>query len=343
VTAGVSAATAPVRCGLSPVLHGKFPGDDRAGLLRALATIADQSGFDTFWVEDHTRLPAEEIRASEGEPGRDEPLEAWTTLAMLAGVTERVRLGTEVTPVTLRHPALLAKSLATLDVLSGGRVVFGAGSGWNKMEFRSLGIPFEAREPRAAKVFEAIQVMQALWTGRPVDHHGEHYQLEGALVSPPPVQPGGPPIWFGGFSDTILRGVVGYGTGWINGTNPSPAFVAERRARLYELAREAGHDSEPIRIAVPLMAHLSHDRERARASLEGYIARGNFGAWLGDFFGENARTYGAWGTPQDALRQLRPYLDLGIRDFIFDLRPPGIARETAELLASEVLPRLEQS
>jgi probable F420-dependent oxidoreductase len=338
-----SAVMKPVRCSVSPVLHGTFPGDDRAVSLRALATIADQGGFDTFWVEDHTRLPAEEIRASEGEPGRDEPLEAWTTLALLAGVTERVRLGTEVTPVTLRHPALLAKSLATLDVLSGGRVVFGAGSGWHKIEFRSLGIPFEAREQRAAKMFEAIHVMQALWTRPQVDHHGEYYRLEGALVAPPPAQTGGPPIWFGGFSDTILHGVVTFGTGWINGTNPAPDFVAERRARLYELAGEAGRDPDGFRIAVPLMAHLSHDRERARASLEGYIARGNFGAWLGDFFGENARAYGAWGTPEDALRQLRPYLDLGIRDFIFDLRPPSIALETAELLAREVLPRLAQA
>lgn len=333
----------PIRCGLSPVLHGKFPGDDRAGLLRALATIADEGGFDTFWVEDHTRLPAEEIRASEGDPGRDEPLEAWTTLAVLAGVTTRVRLGTEVTPVTLRHPGLLAKSLATLDVLSGGRVVFGAGSGWHKVEFLSLGIPFEGREPRAVKMMEAIQVMQALWTKPSVDFHGKHYQLERALVSPPPIQPGGPPIWFGGFSDTILQAVVAFGTGWINGTNPAPAFVAERRNRLYELARETGRDPKGFRIAVPLMAHLSHDRERARASLERYIERGNFGAWLGEFFGENARTFGAWGTPEDALKQLRPYLDLGIRDFIFDLRPPGIVRETAELLASEVLPRLAQT
>lgn len=332
----------PVRCGLSPVLHGKFPRDDRAGLLRTLATIADEGGFDTFWVEDHSRLPAEEIRASEGEPERDEPLEAWTTLALLAGITSRVRLGTEVTPVTLRHPALLAKIVATLDVLSGGRVAFGAGSGWHKLEFRSLGIPFEGRAPRAAKMFEAIQVMQALWSGREVDFQGECYQLQGALIAPPPVQPGGPPVWFGGFSDTILQGVVAYGSGWINGTNPAPEFVAERRERLYALAREAGRDPRTLRVAVPLMAHLSHDRERARASLEGYIARGNFGAWLGDFFGENACTYGAWGTPEDALRQLRPYLDLGIRDFIFDLRPPSIARETAELLAAEVLPRLAQ-
>src|SRR3712207_3270419 len=110
----------PVRCGLTPVLHGGFPGDDRAGLLRRLAAIADEAGFDTLWVEDHSRLPAEEIRASQGQPDRDEPLEAWTTLALLAGVTSRIRLGTEVTPLTLRHPALLAKTVATVDVLSGG-------------------------------------------------------------------------------------------------------------------------------------------------------------------------------------------------------------------------------
>jgi alkanesulfonate monooxygenase SsuD/methylene tetrahydromethanopterin reductase-like flavin-dependent oxidoreductase (luciferase family) len=91
---------------------------------------------------------------------------------------------------------------------------------------------------------------------------------------------------------------------------------------------------------VPLMAHLSNDRERARRSLDGYITRGDFGRWLGDFFGENARRYGLWGTPDDGLERLKPYLDLGVRDFIFDLRPPGIAEETAELLAERVLPQL---
>jgi alkanesulfonate monooxygenase SsuD/methylene tetrahydromethanopterin reductase-like flavin-dependent oxidoreductase (luciferase family) len=94
----------PIRCGISPVLHGGFPQNDRPGLLRSLAIVADQGGFDTFWVEDHTRLPAEEITASAGDPLVDEPLDAWTTLAWLAGTTQRVRLGTEVTPVTLRFP-----------------------------------------------------------------------------------------------------------------------------------------------------------------------------------------------------------------------------------------------
>ena len=164
---------APIRCGLSPVLHGGFPNGDRPGLLRALATVADQGGFDMFWVEDHTRLPAEEISASEGISDFDEPLDAWTTLAYLAGITERVRLGTEVTPVTLRHPSMLAMSLATLDVLSGGRVVFGAGTGWHKKEFTSLGIPFEKKDERYAKSIEALEVMQALWT-QPVANFDGH-------------------------------------------------------------------------------------------------------------------------------------------------------------------------
>jgi probable F420-dependent oxidoreductase len=333
----------PVRCGLTPVLHGGFPGGDRAGLLRDVARIADEGGFDVLWVEDHTRLPGEEIRASEGVPGEDEPLEAWTTLAYIAGVTSRVKLGTEVTPVTLRHPALLAKSVATLDVLTGGRVILGAGTGWHKVEFTSLGIPFERRAERYARSCEAIEVMQALWREPAVDFRGSFYRLEGACVAPKPVQPGGPPVWFGGFSDLILNAVVRYGAGWILGTNPDPDFVVQRRERLRELAGELGRDPASIRVAVPLMAHLSHDRERARASIEGYIARGEFGRWLGDFFGENARRFGLWGTPEDALARLRPYLAIGVRDFIFDLRPPGIARETAELLAGEVLPKLANS
>lgn len=328
---------APVRIGIAPVLHGGFPGDDRAGLLRRIATIADEGGFDTIWVEDHSRLPAEEIRASGGEPGRDEPLEGWTTLAYLGAVTNRVKLGTEVTPVTLRHPSHLAKQVATLQTLTGGRVIFGAGTGWHKLEYLSHGIPFEKRNDRFAKSCEAIEVMRALWAGGEVDYAGSHYTLTGAALAPAPARI---PIWWGGFSDQLLSAVVKYGDGWILGTNPDPAFVTERWSRLRELCAEAGRDPEEITVCVPLMAHLSTDRERARASIETYIERGDFSRWLGEFFGENARKYGIWGTPDDALAKLQPFIEIGVRDFILDLRPPGIAVETAELLAREVLPRL---
>lgn len=332
----------PIRCGVSPVLHGGFPHDDRPGLLRSLAIVADQGGFDTFWVEDHTRLPADEIGASAGAPLVDEPLDAWTTLAWLAGMTERVRLGTEVTPVTLRYPPLLAMSLATLDVLSQGRVTFGAGTGWHRVEFASLGIPFEKKDERFDKSTEAIEVMRALWSQPTVTHDGAFYRLTEAVLAPKPVQPGGIPIWFGGFSDRLLDLVVRFGDGWILGTNPDPAFVVERRNRLWSKLDAAGRSRDSVRIAVPLMAHLSADDDRARATLDGYIERGNFGAWLGDFFGENARRFGLVGTGADARARLQPYLEIGIRDFIFDLRPPGVALETAEILAETIVPYLNQ-
>jgi probable F420-dependent oxidoreductase len=327
----------PILCGLTPVLHGGFPNDDRAGMLRRIATIADEGGFDVLWVEDHSRLPAEEITASEGVPGEDEPLEAWSTLAYLAAITTRVMLGTEVTPVTIRHPSHLAKVVATVSTLSGGRVIFGAGTGWNKPEYLTHGIPFERRQERFEKSCEAIEIMRALWTQPNVDFKGAHYTLEGAYLAP---EPEPIPIWFGGFSDQLLAAVVRYGDGWILGTNPDPAFIVERRTRLHELCSEAGRDPAEIRICAPLMAHISTDRERARASIERYIERGDFGRWLGEFFGENARKFGLWGTSDDAFMRLQPYIEIGVRDFIFDLRPPGIMIETAELLANDVLPRL---
>jgi probable F420-dependent oxidoreductase len=329
----------PIRCGISPVLHGGFPKDDRAGLLRQLALVADDGGFETFWVEDHSRLPAEEIRASEGQTGQDEPLDAWSTLSYLAAVTTRVRLATEVTPLTIRHPSHLAKTVATVATLSGGRVVFGAGTGWHKPEYLSHGIPFEKRDERFAKSLEAIEIMRRLWTEPSVDFAGEYYALTDARLAP---SPGPIPVWWGGFSDHLLNAVVRFGEGWILGTNPEPAFVAGRWQRLRDLCAIAGRDPTEIRVAVPLMAHLSTDRERARASIERYIQRGDFGRWLGDFFGENARRFGLWGTPDDAWSRLQPYLEIGVRDFIFDLRPPGIALETAELLANKVLPRLNR-
>ncbi len=182
--------------------------------------------------------------------------------------------------------------------------------------------------------------MRALWQEPDVYYAGRFYTLTDARLAP---QSRSIPIWFGGFSDQILSVVVRYGDGWILGTNPDPAFVAERWSRLRRLWTEAGRDPGEIRVVVPLMAHLSDDRERTRPSMERYIDRGDFGCWLGDFFGEYARTFGVWRTPEDALARLRPYLAIGVRDFIFDLRPPGIAIETAELLADRVLPRLAVS
>ncbi len=182
--------------------------------------------------------------------------------------------------------------------------------------------------------------MHALWTEPVANFDGAFYQLADAVLAPKPVQPGGIPIWFGGFSDQLLDLVVRFGCGWILGTNPDPDFIVERREVLWQKLDAAGRPRDSVRIAVPLMAHLSADGDRARATLDGYIERGNFGAWLGDFFGENARSFGLVGTAKDAKARLQPYLEIGARDFIFDLRPPGVALETAEILADSIVPYL---
>lgn len=329
-----------VQCGLSPVVHGGFPDDDPPALLGKLARVADEGGFNVLWTEDHYRLAPDEIRASEGEPGRDEPLEAWTTLAWLAGQSERVHIGSEVTPLTFRHPAVLAKITATLDLLSRGRVVLGLGTGWYRPDFVSNGIPFKKRTERFAQACEALEVIKSLWSGERVNHQGRYYQLEDAYLAPGPARKGGPPIWFGGISDQIITAAARYGVGWIHATNASPDEVVEGHRRLQQICENEGRDPSEITLALPLMAHLDTDRDKARDSIEAYITRGGYERTHGSYFGENARLYGLWGSPADALERLRPYLDVGVRHFIFDLRPPSIALQTAELLAAEVLPRL---
>ncbi|NQV05685.1 LLM class flavin-dependent oxidoreductase [bacterium] len=326
------------RMGIAPILHGGFPDDDRPGLLARIAGVADESGVHALWVEDHFRLDPGEITASGGVPGVDEPLEAWTTLAWIAGMTKRVRIGSEVTPLTLRHPTVLAKMAATLDVLSGGRVELGVGTGWYRHDFTTNGIPFEPITIRHAKACEALSVVRNLWTGEPVHHEGDHYRLSGAVVAPKPVQEGGPPVWFGGISERVQDAAARFDAGWIHATNASPEMVAEGIRSLGDKRGSLGLDPGGVRITVPLMAHLSSDGDRARASLEAYIAAAD--RPHGDFFGENARRYGMIGDADDALRRLQPYVDLGITDFIADLRPPGIAEESVEILVEQVLPRL---
>jgi len=171
--------------------------------------VIEDSPIDTLWIEDHSQLPSNEIEASEGTPGIDEPLEAWTTLAALAVLTKRVKLGTEVTPMTLRHPALLAKMASNVDILSNGRVILGAGAGWNRPEFTTLGLAFEERGRRFAKMREAVEIVKLLWTSDgEVNYEGTYYHLNGAHLAPKPLSKPHPPIWFGGFSDMILDAIA---------------------------------------------------------------------------------------------------------------------------------------
>jgi len=166
-----------------------------------LARAAEASGWDGVFIWDHLAFVW-------GRPSAD----PWTTLAAIAASTERVRLGTAVTPVARRRLQVLANQVATLDVMSGGRVVFGAGLGGARSEFGKFGEPTDEKV-RAAMLDEGLDVLRRLWSGQEVEHRGEHYTVDGVTLSPTPVQQ--PlPIWIGGNRPASLRRASRW-DGWI--------------------------------------------------------------------------------------------------------------------------------
>src|SRR5438552_2868793 len=176
-------------------------GADLAGIGRA----ADEAGFDFIAVMDHFfQIPVV-------GPAEREMLEAYSTLAFLAGVTSRVKLLTLVTGTVYRHPGILAKTVTTLDVLSGGRAWLGIGAAWNEEESRGLGIPFPPVAERFERLEETLQICLRMWSGDDSPYHGRHYQLERPLNSPQALSAPHPPILIGGSGERkTLRFVARY-------------------------------------------------------------------------------------------------------------------------------------
>jgi probable F420-dependent oxidoreductase len=183
----------------------------------AFARRMEALGYDSLWASDHVVIPYSiQSRYPYGDTGRfplppdANFLEPLTTLGLVAGVTERVKLGTTILVLPHRHPVLAAKSLATLDHLSGGRVILGAGVGWMREEIELLGTPFDRR---GAWSDEAIRIMRACWKDARTRHRGEFFAFEDVGVFPKPVR-GDIPIWIGGHTPRALKRVVALADGW---------------------------------------------------------------------------------------------------------------------------------
>ena len=173
--------------------------DPRVGV--RVAEAAEAAGWDGVFIWDHLAFVW-------GPPAAD----PWITLAAIASATARVRIGTAVTPVARRRPQVVAHQVATLDVLSEGRVIFGAGLGGSESEFGRFGEPTDAKV-RAAMLDEGLDLLRRLWSGAEVTHSGEHYTVEGVTLKPPPAQPR-VPVWIGGNRPASLRRAARW-DGWL--------------------------------------------------------------------------------------------------------------------------------
>lgn len=236
----------------------------------ALARELELAGFDSLWVSDHVVLPARiDSRYPFAADGRatwspaTPYLEALVTLAAAAAVTTRARLGTAALVAPQRNPVLLAKQVATVDAISGGRVALGIGAGWLREEFDALGMPFDTR---GSRMTEWITLLRDCWTGHPPGHSGPHYELPpDTLVLPAPAHP--IPLYLGGHSPAALRRAGRLGDGWLAQQalpELDPDLLATEIGQVRAAAVAAGRDPASLAVLLRIVGTAGRAGELAR-------------------------------------------------------------------------------
>ncbi|WP_245909031.1 TIGR03619 family F420-dependent LLM class oxidoreductase [Mycobacterium neglectum] len=301
-----------------------------------VSNLAEGYGFESIWLCDHflTTSPEDYVhdagitsaggvpQGTRGVPSASMPLlEGWTALAALARDTTRIRLGTSVLCNSYRHPAVLAKMAATLDVISEGRLDLGLGAGWFKREFEAYGIPFPPAGERVAALGEALDVMKTIWTEPNPVYAGRFYTLDGAICDPPPVQKPHPPLWVGGEGDRVQR-IAAHSAQGINIRWWPPERVGQRREYLDDACAEVGRDPATLRLSVTtLLAPTESAEQEARVRQE---------------FASIPETGLMVGSPQECIARINAYREAGIDTFLFTI-PDVASSDYIHTAAEEIL------
>lgn len=227
-----------------------------------MARTAEGVGFDSLWLGDHLLydLPGGVTRG---------PWEAWTALAALAAATERVELGPLVASTSFHAPAMLAKQAATVDAISGGRLIVGLGAGWNEREYRAFGFPYDHRVSRFE---EAFTIIRGLLRGGRVDFDGAYYRVEDCVLDPGPTRPGGPPLMLGSASPRMMRiglpHVDAWNVWWSDYGNTPGGFAAVRD-RVGEAAVQAGRMPGEVAATAVVLVSLPGGTGRLTGDVSG--------------------------------------------------------------------------
>lgn len=292
---------------------------------KAAAQEFEALGYDSLWVCDHLLgVPRPEIPI----------LEAWTLLTALGAVTARVELGTLVSPPGFRNPAYLAKVIATLDRITGGRVVPGIGAGWMRQEFIGYGFDFPEPRVRLQRLAEAAELMTRLWSEPGVSFAGRHYRTENLTLAPPPVRR--PPLLIGGAGEKVTMKVAARFADIWNNLAGHQANLAHKIAVLRQHCTDVGRNPDSIRISQQCMVLIT-ERE---ADVEPMLQRAEsiFGGHMGNVRGPLAIA----GTPDTVAERIQRHIDLGCTHFVIEF----FGRDTrvpARLFAESVLPRFRKT
>lgn len=313
--------------------------------VRETALAAERAGFDSVWVSDHLFLDWSKYGGPEDRQGA---LECWTTLSALAAATERVRLGSLTICNDLRSPALLAKMAASLDLLSGGRVDLGLGAGWYAPEYEAAGIPLDPPGTRIRRLREAATVLARLLEGEELTFHGDHYDIDGAIVRPGPRQDPRPPIWIGGKGDFLLKTVARVADGWNFSWLGSIDAYRERAAVAEEACESQGRDPKTLRRSTGVYLLAGADDADAKRRFDRLVARTPHGVLQGG----NGTAAVSWdefrrrsfaGTVAEVTDRLGELAEMGVEEAILTLGalPFQLSDlEDVELVGTEIAPAL---
>ena len=219
-----------------------------------IAQIAESAGFESAWIPEHLVFPSEmppQYPYSDNDlppvPSETPLYDPWAVLGYLACATDKLRLATNIFIAPLRHPLMIARSLATVDRLSGGRVTLGAGVGWLDVEFDAVGIPFRER---GARMDEIVPLLRRLWSEPDIEHHGRFYDFGSVKFEPKPIQTktGGLPIELGGASKAALKRAGRLGDGWIEIGAKTEEDLIEKLAIVNQARVEAGRENNRFEV-----------------------------------------------------------------------------------------------
>jgi probable F420-dependent oxidoreductase len=296
--------------------QGSRSGPIDVSLVREYALKAEAAGFEDLWT-------IEQIT------GRYAVLESVSLLAYLSAITARIRLGTAVLVTNLRNPVQLAKEIAGVDHLSGGRITVGVGLGANTRMYPAYGL---GEERRVARFVEGIQVMKALWTQPATTLHGDFFQLDGVPMEPKPLQKPHPPLWFGAHSEAAQRRALTHGDGWMGaGSTDIGEFFIEI-ARIKAMLAESGRDITSFPLSKRVYISIDDDETKAGQAIE---------AMMHDFYGISEPSAGAWavfGPAERVLETLQRIRDAGLTHMM--LHPAPVDLRHLDLIATKIAPNL---
>jgi len=303
-------------------------------VMRELAGYVDGSAWESLWVYDHFHT----VPVPTGEATH----EAWTLMSAYAATTSQIKLGQMCTAMSYRNPVYLAKVAATADIISGGRIQMGIGAGWYEHEWRAYGYGFPSAKVRLGRLDEGVQIMRAAWHAGKVNFTGEHYRVDGAIVTPKPLQQGGIPLWIAGGGEKVTLRIAAKYAHYTNFT-PEPDAFARKSAVLAQHCREVGSDFGAIVRSVNVNAIIGtseadvNDRlQRIRDRMAGYVPESAADAMIAGTSGPESAT----GTTEQVVERLKRLGDLGCTYVICYFPEAAYDRSGIELFEREVIPAL---